>query len=109
MARRQRKRGDAVVLLTGDLKCLPAGRKNRELWASLKQGSYQTSAGFDQMLAIVQNKQQFSVMKCAAERLGGITRQISDADSSRDNLRHKRWAGDAGKLSKPDAVGVALQ
>ena len=103
---RRGERRQWIKRFAGHAQTLAARRENVHVRASLQQLLHQLSARRRQMLAVVENEQQASILHELDQRFGYRTPGLFlDTEDGRHRLRHQPRIGDRRQLDEPDTIG----
>lgn len=104
---RQRERRDRPDDLAGDPQRLAAGGEHTQAGTAAEQRRGKGSARCYQVLAVVENQQEFPVAEELLQSLhGGTPRRLGDAQSPRHSGSHGVQIGQRRQIDKRDAVLV---
>ena len=96
--------------LAGDAEQLTARRQDSDVRTVANERVGQLGANVDQMLAVVQEKQEVLRTQALGERLKeGNTRDLTDSQGLGYGLGHQQWIGQRGQLDQPDAIGKLIE
>src|SRR4029453_13585928 len=106
----QRQRWHAIALLTGDAQRFPTARQDREVRASPHKGISEQRACIEQVLAVIEQKQEPLVPEMFGEcRRDRLLRLFFEPEDLRRGPRHEAGLGERCELDQPCAIRKTLE